>query len=309
MQVIRKALLATSQNRWLKERAPRYRFVQRAAARFMPGEDMEQALAAARILQGQRVSSILTQLGENLTSVAEAKDVTQHYLRVLDRVKALRLDVEISIKPTQLGLDQNERECLQNLEILAEHAAQQLGNFVWIDMEGSAYTDRTLELFQKARQRHANLGVCLQSYLYRTPKDLEALLPLGGGIRLVKGAYREPPEIAYPRKRDVDESYMRLAERLLTPEARQRTRAAFGTHDLKLIQRISQQAQKLGLPSAEVEFELLYGIQRAEQLRLARDGYRVRVLISYGSQWFPWFMRRLAERPANIGFVVRNLFS
>src|SRR5262249_31774431 len=157
-------------------------------------------------------------------------------------------DVEISIKPTQLGLDQSEKKCLENLEALVEHSEQQLGNFVWIDMEGSAYTDRTLQLFQKARQRHSNVGVCLQSYLYRTSKDLESLLAIGGGIRLVKGAYREPPEIAYPRKRDVDESYMRLAERLLSPEARQRIRAAFGTHDLKVIQRISQQAEKLGVP-------------------------------------------------------------
>jgi proline dehydrogenase len=306
---MRRVLLATSQNRWLKDRAPRYRFIQRAAARFMPGEDMEQALEAARNLQAHGIGSILTQLGENLTNTAEAEQVTAHYLRVIDRVKQLGQDVEISIKPTQLGLDQSPRQCLENLERLASHAAEQLGNFVWIDMEGSAYTDRTLELFQKARERHPNVGVCLQSYLYRTPTDLAALLPLGGGIRLVKGAYREPPEIAYPRKKDVDESYMHLALQLLSPQARQRMRPAFGTHDLKLIERIALAANESKLAKRDVEFELLYGIQRTQQIRLAQEGYRVRVLISYGSQWFPWFMRRLAERPANLGFVVRNLFS
>jgi proline dehydrogenase len=293
----------------LKDRAPRYRFVQRAAARFMPGEDMEQALEAARNLQAHGIGSILTQLGENLTNTAQAEQVTTHYLGVIDRVKQLGQDVEISIKPTQLGLDQSAQQCLESLERLASRTAEQLGNFVWIDMEGSAYTDRTLELFQKARERHPNVGICLQSYLYRTPKDLAALLPLGGGIRLVKGAYREPPEIAYPRKKDVDESYMRLALQLLSPQARQRTRAAFGTHDLKLIERIALAANESKLAKRDVEFELLYGIQRTQQIRLAQEGYRVRVLISYGSQWFPWFMRRLAERPANLGFVVRNLFS
>ncbi len=306
---MRRVLLATSQNRWLNERAPRYRFVQLAAARFMPGEDMEQALGAARNLQTHGIGSILTQLGENLTNAAEAEEVTRHYLRVIDRVKQLGQDVEISVKPTQLGLDQSAQQCLQNLEKLASRAAEQLGNFVWIDMEGTAYTDRTLELFRKVRERHASVGVCLQSYLYRTPKDLASLLPLGGGIRLVKGAYREPPEVAYRRKKDVDESYMRLALQLLSPQARQRTRAAFGTHDLKLIERISRAAQESKLAKSDVEFELLFGIQRTQQIRLAQEGYRVRVLISYGSQWFPWFMRRLAERPANLGFLVRNLFS
>ncbi len=306
---MRRVLLATSQNRWLNERAPRYRFVQRAAARFMPGEDIEQALDAARNLQAHGIGSILTQLGENLTNAAEADAVTRHYLRVIDRVKQLGQDVEISVKPTQLGLDQSAQQCVQNLEKLASRAAEQLGNFVWIDMEGTAYTDRTLELFRKVRERHANVGVCLQSYLYRTPKDLASLLPLGGGIRLVKGAYREPPELAYPQKKDVDESYLRLALQLLSPQARQGTRAAFGTHDLKLIERIARAAQESKLAKSDVEFEFLYGIQRTQQIRLAQEGYRIRVLISYGSQWFPWFMRRLAERPANLGFLVRNLFS
>jgi proline dehydrogenase len=185
-----------------------------------------------------------------------------------------------------------------------------LGNFVWIDMEGTAYTDATLDLFRRVRPDFTNVGVALQAYLYRTAKDLAELLPLRPAIRLVKGAYNEPPNLAYPRKKDVDENYFRLAQQMLAPEARQSPALpAFGTHDLRLLQRIERGMQEGGIAKTEIEFQLLYGIQRAEQARLAEAGFRVRVLISYGAQWFPWFMRRLAERPANLGFVMRNLFS
>jgi proline dehydrogenase len=181
---------------------------------------------------------------------------------------------------------------------------------VWIDMEGSAYTDATLQLYRRVRAQHPNVGVCVQSYLYRTEKDLAELLPIAPFIRLVKGAYHEPPSLAYPRKKDVDANYFRLAHRLLDPEVRKAgTRAGFATHDLRLIQKIEQLVQQLQLPKESVEFQLLYGIQRPEQVRLAQAGYRVRVLISYGSQWFPWYMRRLAERPANLTFLMRNLLT
>jgi proline dehydrogenase len=227
----------------------------------------------------------------------------------LERVKEHKLDAAISVKLTQLGLDLNADGCLANVQRLVERA-QELGNFVWIDMEGSEYTDATLQLYRRVRAQHANVGVCVQAYLYRTEKDLDDLLPLATAIRLVKGAYNEPPELAYPRKKDVDDNYFRLAQRLLDPQVRKAgTRAGFATHDLRLIHQIEQVAEGLGLPKESVEFQLLYGIQRPEQVRLAQAGYRVRVLISYGSQWFPWFMRRLAERPANLTFVMRNLFS
>jgi proline dehydrogenase len=275
----------------------------------MPGEDVPSALEAARALQESRIATILTQLGENVKDAGEAEAVTRHYLEVLERVEAQKLDAAISVKLTQLGLDLDADACLANVQRLAKRAAE-LDNFLWIDMEGSGYTNATLELYHRVRAQHANVGVCLQAYLYRTEKDLADLLPLGPAIRLVKGAYNEPPELAYPRKKDVDENFFRLARRLLDPEVRNAgTRAGFATHDVRLIQRIEQAAQELGLPKESVEFQLLYGIQRAEQLRLAQAGYRVRVLISYGSQWFPWFMRRLAERPANLTFVMRNLLS
>ena len=307
--MIRRALLAGSQNQWLAQRAPKYSFVRKAVQRFMPGEDASQALEAARALQDNRIATILTQLGENVKDAGEADAVTRHYLQVLERVKEQKLDAVISVKLTQLGLDLNADSCFTNVQRLVERA-KELGNFVWIDMEGSAYTDATLQLYRRVRAQHANVGVCLQSYLYRTEKDLADLLPIAPVIRLVKGAYREPPALAYPRKKDVDANYFRLAQRFLELEVRKAgTRAGFATHDLRLIQNIEELAQQLRIPKESVEFQLLYGIQRPEQLRLAQAGYRVRVLISYGAQWFPWYMRRLAERPANLTFLMRNLFS
>lgn len=275
----------------------------------MPGEDVSSALDAARSLQQSRIATILTQLGENVKNAAEAEAVTRHYLDVLERVQGQKLEAAISVKLTQLGLDLDADSCLSNVRRLAKRAGE-LGNFLWIDMEASAYTTATLEIYRSVRAQHPNVGVCLQAYLYRTEKDLEDLLPLVPAIRLVKGAYNEPPDLAYPRKKDVDENYFRLARKLLDPEVRQKgTRAGFATHDLRLIQKIEQAAQELGLPKESMEFQLLYGIQRAEQVRLAQAGYHVRVLISYGSQWFPWYMRRLAERPANLTFVIRNMLS
>ena len=307
--MIRRALLAGSQNQWLAQRAPKYSFVRKAVQRFMPGEDASQALEAARALQDNRIATILTQLGENVKDAGEADAVTRHYLQVLERVKEQKLDAVISVKLTQLGLDLNADSCFTNVQRLVERA-NELGNFVWIDMEGSAYTDATLQLYRRVRAQHANVGVCLQSYLYRTEKDLADLLSIAPVIRLVKGAYREPPALAYPRKKDVDANYFRLAQRFLELEVRKAgTRAGFATHDLRLIQNIEELAQQLRIPKESVEFQLLYGIQRPEQLRLAQAGYRVRVLISYGAQWFPWYMRRLAERPANLTFLMRNLFS
>lgn len=306
---MRRALLAASQNQWLAQRAPQYAFVRKAVQRFMPGEDVSSALDAARSLQQSRIATILTQLGENVKNAAEAEAVTRHYLDVLERVQGQKLEAAISVKLTQLGLDLDADSCLSNVRRLAKRAGE-LGNFLWIDMEASAYTTATLEIYRSVRAQHPNVGVCLQAYLYRTEKDLEDLLPLVPAIRLVKGAYNEPPDLAYPRKKDVDENYFRLARKLLDPEVRQKgTRAGFATHDLRLIQKIEQAAQELGLPKESMEFQLLYGIQRAEQVRLAQAGYHVRVLISYGSQWFPWYMRRLAERPANLTFVIRNMLS
>lgn len=274
----------------------------------MPGEELEEALAAARVLQRQNLGTLLTYLGENIADETEAARTTGHYLEVLDRIRVLDLPTEISVKLTQLGLDLSAERSYANLAALIRHAGSK--SVVWIDMEASCYVDVTLELFRRARTAYPNVGICLQAYLYRTMADLASLIPLGPSVRLVKGAYREPPDLAFPRKRDVDESFFALAKQLLSPEAQGAgVRAALATHDRKLIGRIEAFTASTGLSKECFEFQMLFGIQRAEQLRLAREGYRCRVLISYGSHWFPWFMRRLAERPANLMFVVRNLFS
>lgn len=305
---MRRSLLKASQSQWLREHAPRYGFMRRTVTRFMPGENVEDALAAAQTLASNGIGTVLTHLGENITDRAEAQEVTKHYLDVLDRIRAANLPAEVSVKLTQLGLDLDNEFCYSNLVALIEHTPAE--KTLWIDIEQSPYVDVTLQLYRRARKAYANVGVCVQAYLFRTEKDLDALISIGASVRLVKGAYNEPAEIAFPLKRDVDENYLHLAQRLLSPESRKmRVRAAMATHDRALIKKIVEWSASQGIAKTNLEFQMLYGIQRAEQIRLAREGYRCNVLISYGSFWFPWFMRRLAERPANVLFLARNFFS
>jgi proline dehydrogenase len=312
MSWARRILVYASESAWLRERAPRLRFVQRASQRFLPGEQLTDALAASRRLAESGVSSLLTHLGENVRDRAEAETVTRDYLGILERIRAADLPAEISVKLTQLGLDVDREFCFANLMKLVEASADSSAaeKAVWIDMEQSAYVDATLDLHRRARQSHGQVGVCVQSYLHRTSKDVESLVAMGATVRLVKGAYSEPPAIAFEKKSGVDENFFRLAQALLSPEARRAgVRAVMGTHDRALIARISDWAAAQGIEKNHLEFAMLYGIQRAEQIRLAREGYRSCVLVSYGSCWFPWYMRRLAERPANLWFIARNLFS
>jgi len=305
---MRRSLLKASQSQWLREHAPRYGFMRRTVTRFMPGENVEDALAAAQTLASNGIGTVLTHLGENITDRAEAQEVTKHYLDVLDRIRAANLPAEVSVKLTQLGLDLDNEFCYSNLVALIELTPAE--KTLWIDIEQSPYVDVTLQLYRRARKAYANVGVCVQAYLFRTEKDLDALISIGASVRLVKGAYNEPAEIAFPLKRDVDENYLHLAQRLLSPESRKmRVRAAMATHDRALIKKIVEWSASQGIAKTNLEFQMLYGIQRAEQIRLAREGYRCNVLISYGSFWFPWFMRRLAERPANVIFLARNFFS
>jgi proline dehydrogenase len=308
MGLLRRGILMASQSPWMREHAPRFGFMRRTVTRFMPGEDVHDALSAAHTLAASGIQSVLTHLGENITDRDEATHVTQHYLDVTNRILTAKLPTEISVKLTQLGLDLDRKFCYENLSALIANTPPE--KVLWIDMEQSPYVDATLELYRRARMAHANVGICLQAYLYRTEKDLDALIPMGAAIRLVKGAYNEPAEIAYPVKKDADENYLHLAQRLLSPEARRaRVRAAIATHDRALIAKITEWAESQGVPKAQLEFQMLYGIQRAEQLRLAQAGYRSAVLIAYGLFWYPWFMRRLAERPANVLFLARNFFS
>jgi proline dehydrogenase len=308
MSVMRHALLAMSTNAWMRDRATKTAFVRRSVSRFMPGEQIDDALRAAAELRPQGITTILTKLGENVTHVDEAEQVTQHYLDVLDRVGASGLDAHISIKPTQLGLDLDRALCERNLDRLMERAEQR-NNFVWIDMESSPYVDPTLDLYRRTRAKTPRVGIALQAYLYRTAKDVESLIPLGPAIRIVKGAYLESPDIAFPKKADTDENYFKLCTRLLAADARKPGALLhIATHDIPLADRLSAYIAEHAVPQSAYEFAMLYGIQRGQQARLAREGKRLRVLISYGEYWFPWYMRRLAERPANVWFVFRTMF-
>lgn len=308
MSLMRSALLAASQNKWLRENAVNYPFVRRSVSRFMPGESLDAALDAARGLAQRDIGSVFTNLGENVTDRAEAQQVTQHYVEVLHRIRDAGMSTEVSVKLTQLGLDLSPEFCFENLEQIIQQEKQD--RIVWVDMEASPYVDATLAIYKKALQKYPNAGICLQAYLYRTKKDVDELLPLRPSIRLVKGAYKEPPEIAYPKKQDVDESYFALGQAMMAAQAAGHcVRAAFGTHDVPLIRRLADHAAKIGLAKKEFEVQMLYGIQREEQERLAREGYRSAVLVAYGTYWFPWFVRRLAERPANLWFMARNLFA
>src|SRR5437588_279688 len=309
MSFARNLLLAASTNAWLRERATKASFVRRSVSAFMPGERVEDAVAAATRQQAEGIGTIFTRLGENLTRAEEAEEVTTHYLGVLDTIHAARLDAQISVKPTQLGLDLDKELCFRNLQRLVDRAGERR-TFVWIDMEGSPYVDPTLDLFRRTRARAPLVGVALQAYLYRTAQDVESLLPLGSAIRLVKGAYLEPATIAFPKKADVDANFYTLACRLLSDEAQRRgTLLHIATHDPRLIDRVNAFIAEHRVPAAAYEYAMLYGIQRPLQSRLAKEGRRVRVLIAYGEYWFAWYMRRLAERPANVWFVVKNVFA
>ena len=274
----------------------------------MPGETLDAALGAAQNLSQKNIGTVFTHLGENVADRSEARKVTDHYLQVLDRIHETNLGTEVSVKLTQLGLDLSPDFCFANLEEIIQR--EQGKSIVWVDMEASNYVDATLQIYRRALSKYPNVGLCLQSYLYRTKKDLAELLPMKPSIRLVKGAYREPPDVAFPQKADVDASYFALAVDMLKAKREGNCiRAVFGTHDVLLIRRLSDYVVQQGMAKTDCEIHMLFGIQRAEQERLARDGFRSVVLVAYGTYWYPWFVRRLAERPANLWFMLRNVFA
>jgi proline dehydrogenase len=308
MALMRSLLLAASQNAWLRNNAEKFLFVRRSVSRFMPGETLDSALTAGQTLLKRNIGTVFTHLGENVTDRAEAESVAEHYLEVLDGIHRANLPAEVSVKLTQLGLDLSPDFCFENLERILQR--EKSSSTVWLDMEASNYVDATLGIYKRALKNHPSVGICLQSYLYRTRKDLANLLSLRPSIRLVKGAYNEPSTVAFPKKTEVDESYFTLAQEMVRAHAAGACpRAAFGTHDLPLIRRIADFVFQLGLPKSELEVQMLYGIQRAEQERLAQQGCRSIVLVAYGTYWYPWFVRRLAERPANVWFLLRNVFA
>ncbi len=303
---MRTILLWAARNRWLKQHLPRLRFMRRAVRRFMPGETLEEALAAAVPLQAAGIGTMFTRLGENLENVAAADEVAEHYLGAIDKIVADGLDGEISVKPTQLGLDHDPDVCLAHLVRIAEHAAA-AGSYVWIDMEGSAYAESTIALYERLHATQPRTGICLQAYLRRTAADFERLRPLDPAIRLVKGAYSEKGSIAYQSHRSVDANYLGLAVKFLLEGRGRPIRLGLGTHDVTLIEQIAEQVGVAGIGRDGFEVQMLYGIRTDQQFRLAKAGYRVQSLIAYGEHWYPWYMRRLAERPANVWFALRQV--
>jgi proline dehydrogenase len=305
--VIRKLLLMAARQRWLQRNVPRWRWVRRAVRRFMPGETLPEALDAAERLHGEGIEAVFTLLGENLSDADDARRVASEYRELIAEGLRRGLQSEVSVKLTQLGFDLDEQLTYQLMEDLARLAAEN-GRSVWIDMEGSAYTEQTVAFYERILGQRRNVGLCLQAYLFRTPADVERLAPLHPSIRLVKGAYLEPDDIAHRPGRAVDEAYAAIAVQLLRDLRDGRVvRAILGTHDAELVRRIGQSADDLGIDRTRVEVQMLYGIRMDELRRFRNEGYDARSLIAYGTYWFPWYMRRLAERPANLLFALRQL--
>lgn len=303
---MRRVFLWAARNRWLKDHLPRMRFMRRAVRRFMPGETLADALRAAVPLQAVGIDTMYTHLGENLENVAEADAVSAHYIDAIDQIVAAGIRGEVSVKPTQLGLDLDPEICFGHLERIAAHAAAK-GSYLWVDMESSEYVEATIRLYERLRAVQPRTGICLQAYLHRTADDLQRLMPLDPAIRLVKGAYDEPAAIAYRSRRSVDASFLGLAVRMLLDGRGRPIRLGLGTHDVSLIEQVAEQVRPAGIGLDGFEVEMLYGIREDQQRRMAAEGYRVQSLISYGEHWYPWYVRRLAERPANLAFALRQL--
>jgi len=301
--MLRSLLLYLSERETFKQILTGHALGRRLAARFIAGEELEDALRTVRQLNSEGFAVTLDCLGESVHEAGAAEEACQVYLSLLDRLAAEKLNSHVSIKLTQLGLAIDERLACRNLAAIRERAAQH-HNFARVDMEGSVFTDATLRVFRAVNAPREVLGIAIQAYLYRSEKDIDDLLQCGARVRLVKGAYKEPPEIAFPRKADVDQNFRKLTEKLLSSGVYH----AIATHDDRLIAATQEFARTQGLSQDRFEFQLLYGIRRQLQRDLLSHGWRVRIYVPYGRQWYSYFMRRLAERPANLLFLLRNLF-
>lgn len=296
---------ALSRSAALKRLASRYGMATKDsfARRFIAGETVEEAIEAARDLQSRGLLLTLDYLGESVRTMDEAATATQEYVRLIDTIEAAGIERNISLKLTQLGVGVDRATCIDNMRRILD-PAQRHGFFVRIDMENSPWTQVTLDVFETLwQQQYRNVGIALQAYLHRTEQDVRRMNALGARVRLVKGAYKEPASVAYQEKSDVDANFLRLTRLLLDEGAY----PAIATHDEALLGATRAHAAAHGIASDRYEFQMLYGIRRDLQSALARDGYRMRIYVPFGRQWFPYFMRRLGERPANVGFVVRAI--
>ena len=301
--MVRSTLLKLSESKSFARWVTSNKTTRRMSHRFVAGEALDEAISAARVCNQQGMMASLDYLGENVATTADAQRARDAYLEVFDRIASENLDANVSCKLTQLGMDLSAEFCEGQLLSIVERAAS-YNNFLRADMEGSLYTERTIEVVKRVRSQSPAIGTVIQAYLYRSEQDVQDLLTYGCRIRLCKGAYKESPDVAFEKKADADANYVRLM-RLLLPSGFYH---GIATHDPRMIGATIRCAAENKVSKDDFEFQMLYGVRVDLQKRLVRDGYRVRVYIPYGNDWFPYFMRRLAERPANVGFFIRNFF-
>jgi proline dehydrogenase len=303
--ITRSALLYLSEREGLKDFAARFRLFKKLTIRFVAGENIDEAVAAIRLINQKGCTASFDHLNESVKNEAEARAETEEYLAVLARIDETGIKSNVSIKLSQFGLQVDSELAYRNARRIVQEAAAR-GNFVRVDMEGSDVTQATIDIFKRLRAEFGlnDVGIVLQSYLRRTMDDARDLLQIPARIRICKGAYKEPPEVAFPDKKDVDDNYVRVMQLLLSSG----TYHGIATHDPKMIEATIGYLQREKIGKEAFEFQMLYGIRRDLQEKLAREGYNVRVYVPYGKHWYPYFMRRLAERPANIWFVMKNMF-
>jgi proline dehydrogenase len=300
---VRALLLFLAKQEGFKNLAMNLSFFRKTALRFVAGETLDDAIRIVRQLNQQKMAGTLDLLGENTLTRDDAVNASREIIGIFDRIRAEKVDCNVSVKLTQLGLALDPDFCLQNLFQIAKHAGE-MGSFVRVDMEDSQYTQFTLDIVAQAKEQFGNVGAVIQSYLYRSEQDIIRLLERGITLRLVKGAYLEPESVAFPKKRDTDANFVKLMEILLSSNLYH----AIATHDESIIAATKEFARSHSIPKDHFEFQMLYGIRRDLQIRLAQEGYNVRIYIGYGKSWYSYFMRRLAERPSNVAFIMRNFF-
>ncbi len=304
--MLKAVFISLSESKSLRSFAEKSWAGRRVSRRFVAGTEIDDALNAARAMNQLGLSVSVDNLGENVTNVEEARHSAQLYHQMLDQMSAQRLDANVSLKLTHMGLDVDENAAYEITASVVEHAAR-IGNFVRVDMEGSAYTQRSLDFVRRLHSRpefSAHVGAVIQAYLHRSEKDVEQLVAEGTRVRLCKGAYQEPPEIAFPEKADVDANYVKLMKLLLKCSIYH----GIATHDENMIRATIEFARTEQVPASAFEFQMLHGVRRDLQQKLVKDGWRCRVYIPFGTEWYPYLMRRLAERPANAIFILKNLF-
>ncbi|WP_127579744.1 proline dehydrogenase family protein [Paenibacillus koleovorans] len=302
--LMRSTLLFLSRNKWANRAAKKYG-LRLGASRFVAGVELEEALDSVRRLNAQGIAATLDHLGEFISTPEEAKEATSYCLSTLDAIHEAKVESHLSLKLTQLGLDLSRELCLANMRSILSRA-RQYGNFVRIDMEDYSHNQPALDLFRQLREEFGPnvIGIVIQAYLYKSRADIEKLKPLAPNLRLVKGAYKERPAVAFPKKEDVDRNFIAIIERHMLNGHY----TAVATHDEAIIRHVKKFTARRGIPKTRFEFQMLYGISVRQQQQLAAEGYKMRVYVPFGRDWYGYFMRRLAERPANVGFVVKSMF-